>query len=41
MDKDDMPGHDRFLVAVTFDYVGDLETVEYDQELEVPKWMRV
>lgn len=41
MDKEDLPGYDQFLDAVTFDYVDDLETTGYDQELEVPKWMKV
>jgi hypothetical protein len=34
-------GYDDYLDAVTFDYTDDHETEDYDQELEVPDYMRI
>ena len=34
-------GYDDYLDAVTYDYRGDLDEDDYDEELNVPKWLRV
>lgn len=34
-------GYDDYLNAVTFDYRGDLDEDDYEEELDMPKWLRV